>query len=55
MDSVRTGSWTDRFSDVVDSEAALRDLLGEPGELVRRKQLGQLDRHCRAFIGLAAG
>jgi PPOX class probable FMN-dependent enzyme len=53
MDSVVTGSWTDRFSHVVDSEAGLRELIGEPGDLVRRKQIDRLDHHCRAFIGLS--
>jgi PPOX class probable FMN-dependent enzyme len=41
------------FTDVVTSEAALRALLGEPSELVVRKQLSALDQHCRAFIALA--
>ncbi len=39
-----------RFTDLVTSEAELRALLGEPGEVVVRKQLPALDRHCRAFI-----
>jgi uncharacterized protein len=39
-----------RFSDYVTSEAELRALIGEPRELVIKKQLPALDRHCRAFI-----
>ncbi len=42
-----------RFNDYVTSEAALRALLGEPRELVIKKQLPALDRHCRAFIALS--
>lgn len=38
------------FSRVVGSEAELREIMGEPNDLVRRKQLGALERHCRAFI-----
>lgn len=53
MDSAATGSWTDRFSHVVDSEAALRELIGEPADLARHKQIDRLDRHCLAFIGLS--
>jgi PPOX class probable FMN-dependent enzyme len=41
------------FADVIDSEAQLRSLLGEPSELAVRKQLAGLDAHCRAFIALA--
>ncbi len=42
-----------QFRDTVTSEAALRELLGSPGDLVRRKQLAALDQHCRAFIALS--
>jgi PPOX class probable FMN-dependent enzyme len=42
-----------RFSDYVTSEAELRALIGEPRELVIKKQLPALDRHCRAFIALS--
>lgn len=38
------------FTELVTSEAELRALLGEPRELVIKKQLPALDRHCRAFI-----
>ncbi len=39
-----------RFRDVVSTEAELREVIGEPSELVLRKQLPALDGHCRAFI-----
>jgi PPOX class probable FMN-dependent enzyme len=42
-----------RFADVVTSEAALRELLGQPSELAVRKQLGALDQHARTFISLS--
>ena len=42
-----------RFSEYVTSEAELRALLGEPRELVIKKQMPALDRHCRAFIALS--
>lgn len=42
-----------QFTDCVTSEAELRTLVGEPRELVIKKQLPALDRHCRAFIALA--
>src|SRR4051812_1006070 len=38
------------FTDLVTSEDALRDLLGEPSDVVVRKQLPALDTHCRTFI-----
>ena len=38
------------FQDVVASEAALRELVGEPWELNLCKQLATLDDHGRAFI-----
>ncbi len=41
------------FTDLITSEAQLRELLGEPGEVVVRKQLAALDQHCRAFIALS--
>ena len=42
-----------RFSEYVTSEDELRALLGEPRELVIKKQMPALDRHCRAFIALS--
>ncbi len=41
------------FTDLVTSEAELRELVGEPSELVIRKQMDALDGHCRAFIALS--
>ena len=41
------------FSDLIISETELRALLGEPSELVKRKQLAALDVHCRAFVALS--
>lgn len=41
------------FTSRISSEAELRALLGEPSELVKRKQLAALDPHCRAFIALS--
>jgi len=38
------------FSDLLNSEAELRDLLGTCSNLVARKRLRSLDRHCRSFI-----
>lgn len=38
------------FAATVTDEAELLALLGEPSEVVRRKQLPRLDRHCRAII-----
>jgi PPOX class probable FMN-dependent enzyme len=35
---------------VFSTEAALREVLGQPMELAVRKALPALDRHCRAFI-----
>lgn len=39
-----------QFTERITSEAALREIVGEPRELVIKKQLPALDRHCRAFI-----
>ncbi|MCW1967318.1 MAG: pyridoxamine 5'-phosphate oxidase family protein [Anaerolineae bacterium] len=38
------------FQNLISTEAELRDFLGEPSELVKRKQLPALDKHGRAFI-----
>lgn len=38
------------FTDLVTAEDELRALLGEPSDMVVRKQLPALDKHCRAFI-----
>ena len=37
----------------VPGEAALRDIFGQPGDGAVRKQLAQLDNHCRRFIELS--
>ena len=41
------------FTNKITSEVELRTLIGEPTELVIRKQLPVLDAHCRAFIALS--
>lgn len=41
------------FRSVVTRPEELRELLGEPSELARRKQLDTLDPHARAFIAHA--
>ncbi len=38
------------FQNVIRSEAELREIVGQPRDLVLRKQLPALDAHCRAFI-----
>ena len=40
----------DAFTRRVTSREELREIVGEPSDLVVRKQLAALDRHCRAFI-----
>ena len=39
------------FNDVITTRAQLRSILDEPSELVTRKSLSFLDKHCGAFIG----
>ena len=41
------------FTDTVDDEAVLREVMGEPSVLAVGKQLDRLDRHCRSFIALS--
>jgi PPOX class probable FMN-dependent enzyme len=41
---------TDPFHDVVSSEDELCRLVGRPSELALRKEIAELDHHCRAFI-----
>jgi PPOX class probable FMN-dependent enzyme len=41
------------FGDLIESEEALRALVGTPSELALRKQLAGLDAHCREFIAHA--
>jgi PPOX class probable FMN-dependent enzyme len=37
----------------VETEAELREIMGEPGTVAVGKQLDRLDRHCRDFIALS--
>jgi uncharacterized protein len=46
-------SQTPPFRDVVTDQADLRLLYGEPSDIARRKDIGALDAHCRAFIAHA--
>jgi uncharacterized protein len=41
------------FSDTVETEAGLREIMGEPGGLALGKQLDRLDRHCRDFVAMS--
>lgn len=41
------------FKTSITTEAELIELMGEPSELVKRKQLLALDHHCRTFISLS--
>jgi len=41
------------FDHVVKSIEELREKVGEPSELARKKQIGAIDHHCRAFIALS--
>ena len=45
---------TTRFQRVVTSADELTDLIGEPSELVLKKQLSELDGHMKAFIAESA-
>ncbi|WP_207435977.1 pyridoxamine 5'-phosphate oxidase family protein [Sabulibacter ruber] len=36
--------------DLINTEDELRELLGYPSELVRKKAISRLDRHCKDFI-----
>ncbi len=42
-----------KFKDVVETREQLRSILDEPGELVTRKTIPYLDKHCGVFIGRA--
>lgn len=39
--------------DVLETETALREIYGTPGDLAARKQLAYLDKHARRFIELS--
>lgn len=41
------------FTEKITSETVLREIIGYPTEMIRRKQLNALDKHCRAFIALS--
>jgi uncharacterized protein len=41
------------FTEKVSSEETLREIIGFPNEVVRRKQLSALDKHCQEFIALS--
>ena len=41
------------FTDTVETEVELREIMGEPGGLALGKQLDRLDRHCRDFVALS--
>ena len=41
------------FTDMVATEAELREIMGAPGALAVGKQFDRLDRHCRDFIALS--
>ncbi len=40
-----------RFNDIINTREQLRSILREPSELVARKTLRFLDKHCGVFIG----
>lgn len=41
------------FTDIIETREQLRDILNEPHEIVTRKTLNQLDKHCGVFINRA--
>lgn len=41
-------NWT--FHKTITTEAALRDLMGYPSDIVTRKTINYIDEHCRSFI-----
>jgi len=41
---------TPQFSEVITTEAQLRDVIGSPNPRVLRKQIAHIDEHARAFI-----
>jgi len=40
-----------RYKDVIETTEQFRSIMGEPIDLVTRKTLAHLDRHCGVFIG----
>ena len=41
------------FKEIVKSEEEIRELIGYPSEVVKRKAIARLDGHCRRFIALS--
>lgn len=41
------------FTNLITSVDGLREVLGQPSEMVLKKQLPTLDRHCRTFLSLS--
>jgi PPOX class probable FMN-dependent enzyme len=41
---------TTTFTDTVTTREQLREIIPQPNELARRKQISVIDEHCRAFI-----
>lgn len=41
------------FHEMLTSENELRELLGYPSEVVKRKSIHQLDHHCRDYIAMS--
>ena len=50
MQTSFTEKFAGKFSDVITSEAQLREILGEPSQLAANKAVKTLDEHCRNFI-----
>ncbi|MFX4220274.1 MAG: pyridoxamine 5'-phosphate oxidase family protein [Thalassobaculum sp.] len=49
-----TGTTTDvPTQDVLETETALREIYGTPGELAAKKQLSHLDKHAKRFLELS--
>ena len=40
--------WT--FKEIITSEKELREIMGEPSELVTRKTIDYIDENCKTFI-----
>jgi len=41
------------FKEILSSEAEIRDLIGYPSEIVKKKAIQHLDDHCRNFIAMS--
>jgi PPOX class probable FMN-dependent enzyme len=42
-----------QFNDVIETREQFRSVMGEPGDMVTRKTMSALDKHCGVFIGRA--